>query len=109
MTFPGCLSPFPVDRTSEKEGPVKTKLHEWEVIVLSSCVHIERPEIYKFTNCKYSYGRVLYQSFHHFFKKFLADTCPFGGHWYPCFGFLVMSPLGFEGRVGSVLFIFFRR
>ena len=24
-------------------------------------------------------------------------------HWYPCFGLLVMSPLGFKGRVGSAL------
>ena len=22
-----------------------------------------------------------------FLKRFLADTCPFGGHWYPCFDF----------------------
>ena len=43
-----------------------------------------------------------------FFLKFLADTCPFlrGGHWYPCFGFLVTSPLGFKARVGSALFAF---
>ena len=27
-----------------------------------------------------------------------------GGHWYPCFGFLGMSPLGFKARVGSALF-----
>ena len=26
-------------------------------------------------------------------SKFLADTCPFWAHWYPCFGFLVMSSL----------------
>ena len=31
----------------------------------------------------------------------------FWGHWYPCFGFLVMSPLGFKARVGSALFAFF--
>ena len=24
-----------------------------------------------------------------------------GGHWYPCFGFLVTFPLGFQVRVGS--------
>ena len=29
------------------------------------------------------------------------------GHWYPCFGFLVMSPLGFKARVGSALFAIF--
>ena len=29
-----------------------------------------------------------------------------GGHWYPCFGFLVTSPLGFKARVGSALFTF---
>ena len=31
----------------------------------------------------------------------------FGGHWYPCFGFLVTSPLGFKARVGSALFAIF--
>ena len=31
-----------------------------------------------------------------FFLKFLADTCLFGGHWYPCFGFLGASPTGFK-------------
>ena len=25
------------------------------------------------------------------------------GHWYPCIGFLVMSPLGFKARVGSLI------
>ena len=30
----------------------------------------------------------------------------FWGHWYPCFGFLVTSPLGFKVRVGSALFTF---
>ena len=43
-----------------------------------------------------------------FFFNFLADTCPFWGHWYPCFGFLVTSPLGFKARVGSALFAFLR-
>ena len=28
----------------------------------------------------------------------------FWGNWYPCFRFLVTSPLGFEARVGSALF-----
>ena len=28
----------------------------------------------------------------------------FWGHWYPCFGLLVTSPLGFKARVGSALF-----
>ena len=32
----------------------------------------------------------------------------FGGHWYPCFGFLVTSPLGFQARVVSTLFAFCR-
>ena len=27
----------------------------------------------------------------------------FWGHWYPCFGLLVMSPLGFKARVGSLI------
>ena len=30
----------------------------------------------------------------------------FWGHWYHCFGFLVMSPLCFKARVGSALFAF---
>ena len=42
-----------------------------------------------------------------FFLKVLAGTCPFwGDYWYPCFGFLVMSRLGFIARVGSALFAF---
>ena len=32
----------------------------------------------------------------------------FLGHWYPCFGFLMMSPLRFKARVGSALFAFCR-
>ena len=43
------------------------------------------------------------------FLTFLADTCPFWGPWYPCFGFLVISPLGFKARVGSALFTFLQR
>ena len=31
------------------------------------------------------------------------------GHWYPCFGFLVTSPLGFKVRMGPVLFPLRRR
>ena len=27
----------------------------------------------------------------------------FLGHWYPCFGLLVMSPLGFKARMGSLI------
>ena len=27
----------------------------------------------------------------------------FGGHWYPCFGFLVTSPLGFKAEVGCLI------
>ena len=39
-----------------------------------------------------------------FFNTFLEDTCPFCGatddiEWYPCFGLLVMSALGFKARV----------
>ena len=49
----------------------------------------------------------LYLCIKFFFLKFLVDTCPFWGHWYPCFGFLVTSPLGFKARVGSALFAIF--
>ena len=39
---------------------------------------------------------------------FLAETCVlFWGHWYPWFGFLVTSFLGFKARVGSALFVCF--
>ena len=34
----------------------------------------------------------------------LAYTCFYGGHWYPCFGLLVTSPLRSKARVGSALF-----
>ena len=36
-----------------------------------------------------------------FFLKFCRTHVLFWGHWYPCFGFLVMSPLGF--RVGCLI------
>ena len=39
-----------------------------------------------------------------FFKGFWRTHVLFWGHWYPCFGFLVTSPLGFKARVGSALF-----
>ena len=29
----------------------------------------------------------------------------FWGHWYPCFGFLVTSPLGFKAKVGCLICI----
>ena len=41
-----------------------------------------------------------------FFKVFGGHMSFLGGHWYPCFGFLVMSSLGFKARVGSALFAF---
>ena len=52
---------------------------------------------------------MFFGAFLFFLKKFLADTHVFfWGHWYPCFGFLVTSPLGFKARVGSALFAFCR-
>ena len=44
---------------------------------------------------------------HFFFFKFWRTHVLFLGHWYPCFGFLVTSPLGFKARVGSALFAIF--
>ena len=41
--------------------------------------------------------------FFFFFYKFLLDTCPFVGHWYACFGLLVISRLDFKVRLGSLL------
>ena len=41
-----------------------------------------------------------------FLKKFCRahSHVLFWGHWYPCFGFLVTSHLGFKARVGSALY-----
>ena len=39
-----------------------------------------------------------------FFKSIWPTHVLYWGHWYPCFGFLVTSPLGFKARVGSALF-----
>ena len=41
-----------------------------------------------------------------FFIKFWRTHVLFWGHWYPCFEFLVTSPLGFKARVGSALFAY---
>ena len=38
-----------------------------------------------------------------FFKYFWRTIVLFWGHWYPCFGFLVTSPLGFKARVGCLI------
>ena len=43
--------------------------------------------------------------FSSFFKNFFGGhESLLWGHWYPYFGLLVMSPLGFKARVGSALF-----
>ena len=45
-----------------------------------------------------------------FFKKKICWThVHFWGHWYPCFELLVMSPLGFKARVGSLIQAWWRR
>ena len=41
---------------------------------------------------------------HLFWRTYMCTL--FGGHWYPCFGFLVTFPLGFKARVGYTLFTF---
>ena len=42
--------------------------------------------------------------FFFFFYIFGGHECFLLGHWYPYFGLLVTSPLGFTARVGSALF-----
>ena len=63
-----------------------------------------------FCTLKYACRVIMTTWFYYAFcfkKKFLADThVLFWGHWYPCFGFLVASPLGFKAQVGSALFAF---
>ena len=49
------------------------------------------------------------QTLFFFFKVFWRTDVLFWGHWYPCFGFLVTSPLGFKARVGSALFTIFAK
>ena len=39
----------------------------------------------------------------YFFKKFGRHKSFLWGNWYPCFGLLVMFPLGFKARVGSCI------
>ena len=36
-------------------------------------------------------------------SKFECISLFYGGHWYPCFGLLVTSPLGFKARAGSLI------
>ena len=38
-----------------------------------------------------------------FLLNFYLTHVHFWGHWYPCFGLLVTSPLGFKARVGSLI------
>ena len=47
------------------------------------------------------------EKFQEFFLKLFSpihSDVLFWGHFYPCFGFLVVSPLGFKARAGSALF-----
>ena len=46
----------------------------------------------------------VYLFFPFFLKIFGGHESFLWGHWYPCFGLLVTSPLGFKARVGSALF-----
>ena len=57
----------------------------------------------KITSC----NMYLFVKLFFFFKSFWRTHVLFWGHWYPCFGFLVTSPLGFKARVGSALFAIF--
>ena len=41
--------------------------------------------------------------FFFFEKAFGGHMSFFWGHWYPCLGFLVTSPLGFKARVGCLI------
>ena len=57
-----------------------------------------------------TYNKNIYTSFYNdcrlfffFFKVFGGHMSFFGGHWYPCFGFLVTSLLGFKARVGCLI------
>ena len=44
-----------------------------------------------------------------FFIRHMNSHVLFWGHWYPSFGFLLTSPLGFKARVGSALFELWRQ
>ena len=55
----------------------------------ASQIYIESPDFFFFLSFCRTHTHVL-----------------FWGHWFPCFGFLVTSPLGFKARVGSALFAF---
>ena len=46
--------------------------------------------------------------YHRIVLLFLKIFVLLWGHWYPCFGFLVMSPLGFKVRVGSLIHTWWR-
>ena len=51
---------------------------------------------------------IVYSQPFFFFLIFVGPFCPFrGGHWYPCFGLLVMSALGFKARVDSLACVLF--
>ena len=51
--------------------------------------------------CTYSKMHVGFGFFGFFWRTWVLFLW---GHWYPCFGLLVTSPLGFKARVGSALF-----
>ena len=64
----------------------------------------ENLQLYSFRMTEAIFSPILFVCFLFVFGWHL---CPMLGHWFPCLGFLVMSPLGFKARVGSALFTCF--
>ena len=78
------------------------KISGWKNIPPSEVILTIPPPVRNITYSIHCW-KIVQTVFFLFFLKFLADTCPFLGHWYPCFGFLVTSPLGFKARMGCLI------
>ena len=96
------------DWTSEKwtkKHRKQRKLKFYEFLWVFGCsVQFEPTSFFHLTRCIASPWTWNLYCFFLFFLNFGGHESFLWGHWYPHFGLLVTSPLGFKARVGSALF-----
>ena len=95
---------------SSSNSTKRITYHQGLVIKFNGDTQSSNKETQMFQNYKESSYMYFSEFFFFFFFKVFGGHMSFlGGHWYPCFGFLVTSPMGFKARVGSALFAIFLR
>ena len=103
------ISPSLVGTATIQDGKNSRKCLNWEetrcMEFKSSSLHCISCHTVQVVNRSW-YSIVLHSYRLHlvFFKMFVGHKSFVWDHWYPCFGLVVMSPIGFKARVGSLIF-----